>query len=169
MTGERSRQIEQGNTLLLRSPPGGHAATDRPNPAPRHGNTVACTPRTILARTGVNPLRRGFCWMPASTSLILWRCAALLTAASLVGCFAYGRAHRDVDRSPTVDTGVGATILYPGESPVRPGGRIPQTRPGSEATTPDPCHRYRMAHLICWRKTKLVEIIRTDICGITIV
>ncbi len=75
--------------------------------------------------------------MPASTSLILWRCAALLTAASLVGCFAYGRAHRDVDRSPTVDTGVGATILYPGESPVRPGGRIPQTRPGSEATTPD--------------------------------
>ncbi len=75
--------------------------------------------------------------MPASTSLILLRSAALLTAASLVGCFAYGRAQRDIDRSPIFDTGVGATILYPGESRVRPGGRIPQTGPRSEATTPD--------------------------------
>ncbi|MEE8474962.1 MAG: hypothetical protein V3T01_06405 [Myxococcota bacterium] len=83
-------------------------------------------------------MRRGSYRMPSSTSSILLRIAALLGAASLVGCIAYGRGQRDVDRSPIVDTGVGATVLYPGESPVPPRGPTIQrshSGPGSEAAT----------------------------------
>jgi hypothetical protein len=56
---------------------------------------------------------------------------AVVTALSL-GCFAYGRGKRDIDRTPIVNTGVGATILYPGESPPLPGSPSPgaATQPG---------------------------------------
>ena len=41
----------------------------------------------------------------------LWRrAAAALLAVGLSGCFSFGSGHRDVDRSPIVNTGVGATI-----------------------------------------------------------
>ncbi|MEE9607020.1 MAG: hypothetical protein V3U03_04715 [Myxococcota bacterium] len=43
-------------------------------------------------------------------------CAAALAASALVGC-AFGRLDRDIDRTPVVDTGVGASIIYPGQSP----------------------------------------------------
>ncbi|HEY8156961.1 MAG TPA: hypothetical protein VII72_22740 [Myxococcota bacterium] len=55
--------------------------------------------------------------------------ALLATAALTPGCFYYGEQSRDVDRTPIVDTGVGASILMPGESapafpgsPAAPGG-----------------------------------------------
>jgi hypothetical protein len=50
--------------------------------------------------------------------------ALLLAACSLApGCLYYGNTSHDVDRTPMVDTGVGATILMPGESaPAFPGG-----------------------------------------------
>jgi len=49
---------------------------------------------------------------------------ALLAASTLMpGCLYYGNQSRDVDRTPIVDTGVGATILMPGQSaPSFPGG-----------------------------------------------
>jgi hypothetical protein len=49
--------------------------------------------------------------------------AALLAAATLTpGCLYHGNQSRDVDRTPIVDTGVGATILMPGQSaPAMPG------------------------------------------------
>jgi len=58
--------------------------------------------------------------------------AVLLAAATLTpGCLYYGNQGRDVDRTPIVDTGVGATILMPGQSaPNFPGGSA--TPGGSE-------------------------------------
>ena len=58
--------------------------------------------------------------MPKSWS----HAAALLAASTLTpGCLYYGNQSRDVDRTPIVDTGVGATILMPGQSaPSFPGG-----------------------------------------------
>ena len=41
---------------------------------------------------------------------------ALALAAGLTGCFAYTNVRRDTDRQPIVHTGVGATILMPGQS-----------------------------------------------------
>jgi len=37
-------------------------------------------------------------------------------ALGLSGCFAYNQGVRDIDRHPTVDTGVGASILMPGQA-----------------------------------------------------
>ena len=37
-------------------------------------------------------------------------------ALGLSGCFAYSEGVRDIDRHPTVDTGVGASILMPGQT-----------------------------------------------------
>lgn len=58
--------------------------------------------------------------------------AALLAAATLLpGCLYYGNQGQDVDRTPIVDTGVGATIMMPGQSaPAMPGGAEPSA-PGS--------------------------------------
>lgn len=44
------------------------------------------------------------------------RALALATAASLAGC-AYGHYERDRDRAPRRDTGAGASIILPGQSP----------------------------------------------------
>ena len=63
-------------------------------------------------------------------------------ALGLSGCFAYSQGVRDIDRHPTVDTGVGASILMPGETAptLRPqlqaGGQGQPRAPGSEAITP---------------------------------
>jgi hypothetical protein len=43
--------------------------------------------------------------------------AALIAASTLAtGCLYYGDQSRDIDRTPRVDTGVGASILMPGQS-----------------------------------------------------
>lgn len=63
-----------------------------------------------------------------------WHAVALLAASTLApGCLYYGNQSRDVDRTPIVDTGVGATILMPGQSapsfpagPATPGGAAPE-------------------------------------------
>ena len=60
--------------------------------------------------------------------------ALLALAAGLPGCFAYTNVKRDNDRLPIVHTGVGATILMPGQS----APALPQTvrgvgRPGAPA------------------------------------
>ena len=45
----------------------------------------------------------------------LWAAAVALAAATLLlGC-SFGRGTRTIDRTPAVDTGVGATIIYPGQ------------------------------------------------------
>jgi hypothetical protein len=64
--------------------------------------------------------------------ILRWHTVALLAASMLApGCLYYGNQSRDVDRTPIVDTGVGATILMPGQSaPSFPGG--PAT-PGAAA------------------------------------
>ncbi len=61
---------------------------------------------------------------------------ALIAAATLApGCVYYGDTKRDIDRTPIVDTGVGATVLMPGQSaPSFPGGA--STSGGSEAGAP---------------------------------
>ena len=41
-------------------------------------------------------------------------------ALGLSGCFAYNQGVRDIDRHPTVDTGVGASILMPGQAAPTP-------------------------------------------------
>ena len=53
------------------------------------------------------------------------------------GCPAFHYRERDVDRTPTVDTGAGASIIYPGQTAPMP-QRAPQGAPGSGAGAPDP-------------------------------
>jgi antitoxin component YwqK of YwqJK toxin-antitoxin module len=50
-----------------------------------------------------------------------------LTAAQTLGCWAIHNVDRDVDRSPVVNTGAGATIIYPGQNaPQHPGNYHPR-------------------------------------------
>ncbi len=56
-----------------------------------------------------------------------------MSAATLVGCFSFGRGVGDIDRTPIVNTGAGATILMPGESPPMPGE---PRRPGAPGQGP---------------------------------
>ena len=50
-----------------------------------------------------------------------------VTAAQSLGCWAIHNAERDVDRSPVVNTGAGATIIYPGQNaPMHPGNYHPR-------------------------------------------
>jgi hypothetical protein len=70
----------------------------------------------------------------------------LALAAGLPGCFAYTNVKRDNDRMPIVHTGVGATILMPGQSAPalpqtvrgvgRPGGPAPLYAPQGGAPAP---------------------------------
>ena len=48
---------------------------------------------------------------------------ALIAASALApGCVYYGATSRDVDRTPIVDTGVGASVIMPGQTaPAFPG------------------------------------------------
>src|SRR5688572_8039933 len=63
-----------------------------------------------------------------------------VTAAQSLGCWAIHNAERDVDRSPVVNTGAGATIIYPGQNaPMHPGNYHPrQAGYGQGATAPAP-------------------------------
>ncbi len=57
---------------------------------------------------------------------------ALIAILALPGCPYYGATSRDVDRTPIVDTGVGATILMPGQSaPNFPGANGAPSNPES--------------------------------------
>ncbi len=58
---------------------------------------------------------------------------ALALVAPLGGCFAYGHGTRDIDRTPIVNTGAGATILYPGQAPPMPGQTYPNSSPEAGA------------------------------------
>jgi hypothetical protein len=71
-----------------------------------------------------------------------------LAALLLPGCFAYSNRGSDIDRTPVVDTGVGARIIYPGQTAAMPvpgqaaSGQAPsgQTRSGqaqSGQTSPE--------------------------------
>jgi len=64
--------------------------------------------------------------------------AALLMAAALTpGCMFYGNQGRDIDRTPMVDTGVGATIMMPGQSaPSMSGGPDPGSGTGAGSGAP---------------------------------
>jgi hypothetical protein len=59
------------------------------------------------------------------------RAALVLVAASSLGCFAYSKGEIDWDDHPVVDTGVGATIIYPGQT-------APTYYPNSGNTAPAP-------------------------------
>ena len=61
---------------------------------------------------------------------------ALIAASTLApGCVYYGTTSRDVDRTPIVDTGVGATILMPGQSaPGFPSGAGASSSPEAGAS-----------------------------------
>jgi hypothetical protein len=54
--------------------------------------------------------------------------ALVLAAAGLAGCF-YGDTRRNVERNPVVDTGVGASVIMPGQS----APAYPHPAPGSAA------------------------------------
>jgi len=59
---------------------------------------------------------------------------AIALALQLVGCMAQSRGNYDIDRTPIVNTGARASIIYPGEGPMpMPGSAPPQgsTPPGS--------------------------------------
>ncbi len=60
----------------------------------------------------------------------------LLCALLALGC-AYANRGSDRDRTPVIDTGAGARILYPGQSAVMPGQAAPSTAP-QPAGSPDP-------------------------------
>ena len=59
------------------------------------------------------------------------RCLAIaslvLTATQTLGCWAIHNREGDLDRSPVVNTGAGASIIYPGQSaPMHPGNYHPR-------------------------------------------
>jgi hypothetical protein len=73
-------------------------------------------------------------------------------AAQSLGCWAIHNVDRDIDRSPVVNTGAGASIIYPGQSaPMHPGNyhpreagygqgvmQAPGTAPGTAQTSTGP-------------------------------
>ena len=71
----------------------------------------------------------------------------LLLAALVIpisGCIAYNNTTNDWDRTPIVNTGAGASIIYPGQAPAMPGSAppTPYAPPGTNAqhsqpTTPE--------------------------------
>jgi len=78
-------------------------------------------------------------------------------AAGSVGCFAHSRGEQDWDDNPVVNTGAGATILYPGQTgptyyPNAPGGAAaPQAAPGSGSVGGAPTTQIGMRG--CWTGT----------------
>src|SRR5262245_37610286 len=52
---------------------------------------------------------------------------AVWTTLSLAGCWAVNNRDADLDRSPVVNTGAGASIIYPGQTaPPHPGNYHPR-------------------------------------------
>jgi len=75
-----------------------------------------------------------------------------LTAAQSLGCWAIHNVESDTDRSPVVNTGAGATIIYPGQpAPMHPGNYHPreagygQGAPGYPGAPPAPAPGYAPA------------------------
>ena len=64
---------------------------------------------------------------------VAFRAAAAVACGVLAsGCFKFGRMEHDVDRTPTVDAGVGAAVILPGQSvPMFP----PSGAPGSATSS----------------------------------
>ena len=60
--------------------------------------------------------------------------AALPLLGSLGGCFAYSAGQYNTDHQPTVDTGVGAAIIMPGQT----APAMPQQSPGAGAAASAP-------------------------------
>ena len=62
---------------------------------------------------------------------------ALGLVLSLTGCPAFRSVERDVERTPVVNTGAGASIIYPGQSaPRHPGNQHPRQAPGTSGQPP---------------------------------
>ena len=62
-----------------------------------------------------------------------------LTAAQSLGCWAIHNVDRDIDRSPVVNTGAGATIIYPNQSPpMHPGNYHPREAGYGQGVMPTP-------------------------------
>ena len=65
--------------------------------------------------------------------------AFLCTGFALVGlgCPAFNHRDRNIDRTPVMNSGAGASIIYPGQTaPAHPGNQYPRAvQPGSNATT----------------------------------
>ncbi len=68
---------------------------------------------------------------PARAGLAVALCAALA-----FGC-AYGKRQRDIERTPVTDTGVGARIIYPGQSAAMPGSPAGAPAGASPGSSPD--------------------------------
>ena len=91
----QSAQQAAGSPREIRPPPAHHDA------------------RTLLAAFPLGGPPPRYDRMPNFRS----HAVALIAASTLApGCVYYGTQSRDVDRTPIVDTGVGATILMPGQS-----------------------------------------------------
>src|SRR5258705_3155146 len=62
-----------------------------------------------------------------------------LSAAQSLGCWAIHNVEGDTDRAPVVNTGAGATIIYPGQSgPMHPGNYHPREAGYGQGVTPAP-------------------------------
>lgn len=66
----------------------------------------------------------------------LFGCTLAALGLSLAGCMSYSRATADVDRTPIVNTGTRASIIYPGQSVPMPG--LPSTGAPAAGTAPQP-------------------------------
>src|SRR5262245_54048191 len=75
--------------------------------------------------------------MPRARALAL--ATVTLTAVSSLGCWAIHNVDHDADRSPVVNTGAGATIIYPGQSaPMHPGNYHPRESGYGQGAAPAP-------------------------------
>lgn len=59
---------------------------------------------------------------------------SLLAALATLSCPAFNSREREIDRTPTVNTGAGASIIYPGQSPPVLQGPSRPAQPGQSAT-----------------------------------
>jgi hypothetical protein len=131
----RAAHLRQGASV--HSGPGRAAAHRQPprkigHPARESG----AAPRLTGARTLLAPITAGEGFAPGDRMPELRPTAVALLLLPLLagGCF-FGRQNRDIDRTPIVDHGVGATILMPGQSApsLPPGSGAPTS---NESTTP---------------------------------
>src|SRR5262249_13732128 len=81
--------------------------------------------RTLLAPAHARILLPGGLFMQRASTLML--AGLTLTAAHSLGCWAVHNREGDRDRSPVVNTGAGASIIYPGQAaPPHPGNYHPR-------------------------------------------
>ena len=75
----------------------------------------------------------------ATHRVICW--IGVAVALQLVGCMAQQRRNLDIDRTPIVNTGARASIIYPGDGPIpmpgtEPRRSSPQTARGGQRSWP---------------------------------